>query len=85
MPKRKQEWLESGERGEIERNFGAGKRRCSLGCIVTKLRHTSEVAVRVVVLTMNLRKMLRLLLHLLYPETCCAGTVIFLRRRCFCI
>ena len=57
---RKQEWLESGERGEIERDFGVGKRRYSLGCIVTKLRHTSEVAVRVVVLTMNLRKRLRL-------------------------
>ena len=62
---RKQEWLESGERGEIERDFGVGKRRYSLGCIVTKLQHTSEVAVRVVVLTMNLKKKLRLLLHLL--------------------
>ena len=62
---RKQEWLESGERGEIERDFGVGKRRYSLGCIVTKLQHTSEVAVRVVVLTMNLKKKLRLLLRLL--------------------
>lgn len=62
---RKQEWLESGERGEIERDFGVGKRRYSLGCIVTKLQHTSEVAVRVVVLTMNLKKKLRLLLCLL--------------------
>ena len=78
---RKQEWLESGERGEIERNLGVGKRRYSLGCIVTKLRHTSEVAVRVVVLTMNLRKRLRLLLrllwNLLYPEICRTGTVFF--------
>lgn len=57
----KQEWLESGERGEIERNFGVGKRRYSLGCIMTKLRHTSKVAVRLVVLTMNLRKRLKLL------------------------
>ena len=62
---RKQEWLESGERGEIERDFGVGKRRYSLGCIVTKLQHTSEVAVRVIVLTMNLKKKLRLLLRLL--------------------
>lgn len=61
----KQEWLESGERGEIERDFGVGKRRYSLGCIVTKLQHTSEVAVRLVVLTMNLKKKLRLLLRLL--------------------
>ena len=50
----KQEWLESGERGEIELDFGVGKSRYSLSCIVTKLRHTSEVAVSVVVLTMNL-------------------------------
>jgi len=57
----KQEWLESGERGEIERDFGVGKRRYSLGCIMTKLKHTSEVAVRLVVLTMNLQKRLRLL------------------------
>lgn len=27
---KKLEWLESGERGEIERNFGVGKRRYSL-------------------------------------------------------
>lgn len=57
----KQEWMESGERGEIERDFGVGKRRYSLGCIMTKLKHTSEVAVRLVVLTMNLRKRLKLL------------------------
>lgn len=67
---RKQEWLESGERGEIERDFGVGKRRYSLGCIVTKLQHTSEVAVRVVVLTMNLKKKLRLLLRLLREGLC---------------
>ena len=67
---RKQEWLESGECGEIERNFGVGKRRYSLGCIVTKLQHTSEVAVRVVVLTMNLKKKLRLLLRLLREGLC---------------
>lgn len=57
----KQEWLESGERGEIERDFGVGKRRYTLGCLTTKLQHTSEVAVRIVILTMNLRKKLRLL------------------------
>ena len=35
---KKLEWQESGERGEIERNFGVGKRRYCLDCIVTKLR-----------------------------------------------
>ncbi len=60
---KKLEWLESGERGEIERNFGVGKRRYSLDCIVTKLKETSEVMIHSIVVYMNLRKKLRLLLH----------------------
>lgn len=60
---RKLEWLESGERGEIERNFGVGKRRYSLDCIVTKLKKTSEVMIHSIVVYMNLRKKLRLLLR----------------------
>ena len=59
---KKMEWLESGERGEIERNFGVGKRRYSLDCIVTKLKETSEVMIHSIVVFMNLRKKLRLLL-----------------------
>lgn len=62
----KEEWQESGERGEIEREFGVGKRRYSLGRVMMKLRDTSEVAVRVVVLAMNLWRKLRLLLQLLW-------------------
>ena len=57
------EWLESGERGEIERQFGVGKRRYTLGSIVTKLKETSEVSIHAAVLFMNLRKRLRLLLR----------------------
>lgn len=60
---KKLEWLESGERGEIERNFGVGKRRYSLDCIVTKLKETSEVMIHSIVVYMNLRKKLRLLLR----------------------
>ena len=60
------EWQESGERGEIERNFGVGKRRYGLDCIVTKLKETSEVMIHASVLYMNLRKRLRLLLCLLF-------------------
>ena len=60
---KKLEWLESGERGEIERDFGVGKRRYSLDCIVTKLKETSEVMIHSIVIYMNLRKKLRLLLH----------------------
>ena len=60
------EWQESGERGEIERNFGVGKRRYGLDCIVTKLKETSEVMIHASVLYMNLRKKLRLLLRLFF-------------------
>lgn len=60
---KKLEWQESGERGEIERNFGVGKRRYGLDCIVTKLKETSEVMIHASVLYMNLRKKLRLLLR----------------------
>ena len=60
------EWQESGERGEIERNFGVAKRRYGLDCIVTKLKETSEVMIHASVLYMNLRKKLRLLLHLFF-------------------
>ena len=59
---KKLEWQESGERGEIERKFGVGKRRYTLDCIVTKLQETSETMIHSIVLFMNLRKKLRLLL-----------------------
>ena len=55
------EWLESGERGEIERNIGVGKNRYSLGCIAQKLKETSELTIQASVLAMNLWKKLRLL------------------------
>ena len=61
---KKLEWLESGERGEIERNFGVGKRRYMLDQIVTKLKETSETSIHISVLYMNLRKKLRLLLRI---------------------
>ena len=60
---KKLEWLESGERGEIERRFGVAKRRYTLDCIVTKLQETSETLIHSIVLFMNLRKKLRLLLR----------------------
>ena len=63
---KKLEWLESEERGEIERNFGVGKRRYSLDCIVTKLKETSEAMIHSIVIFMNLRKRLRLLLRSLF-------------------
>lgn len=50
---------ESGERSAIEGSFGVGKRRYTLGRIMTRLKHTSEVSVYVSVLTMNLFTKLR--------------------------
>ena len=60
------EWIESGERGDIERRFGIDKRCYSLGCITAKLQHTSEVMIYLSVLTLNLQKRLRLLLRLFF-------------------
>ena len=51
---------ESGERSAIECEFGVGKRRYSLGLIMTRMKHTSEVAIHITVLTMNLFRKLRL-------------------------
>ena len=65
------EWLESGERGDIERRFGIGKRCYSLGRITAKLKHTSEIMIHMSVLTLNLQKRLRLLLRSIF---------VFLRR-----
>jgi len=53
---------ESGERSAIEGTFGVGKRRYTLGCVMTRLQHTSEVSIHVSLLTMNLFRRLRLLL-----------------------
>lgn len=57
---------ESGERNAIECAFGVGKRRYSLGHISMKLQHTSEVAIHLVFLSMNLQKRLRSLLRALF-------------------
>ena len=39
------EWQKSGDRGEIERNFGVGKHRYCLDRIVTKPTETSKVMI----------------------------------------
>ena len=61
-----EEWLESGERGDIERRFGINKRCYSLGCVTARLQHTSEVMIYLSVLTLNLQKRLCLLLRLFF-------------------
>ena len=60
------EWQESGERGDIERRFGIGKRCYSLGRITAKLKHTSEIMIHLSVLTLNLQKRLTLLLRIFF-------------------
>ena len=60
------EWMESGERGDIERRFGIGKRCYSLGRITAKLKHTSEIMIHMSVLTLNLQKRLGLLLRFIF-------------------
>ncbi len=48
------EWLESGERGDIERRIGTGKLTRFLGLITAKFEHTSEVMTFTSGLTVNL-------------------------------
>jgi hypothetical protein len=60
------EWQESGERGDIERRFGISKRCYSLGRIIAKLMHTSEIMIHMSVLTLNLQKRLKLLLRIFF-------------------
>ncbi|HHX20278.1 MAG TPA: transposase, partial [Clostridiales bacterium] len=63
-----EERLESGERSAIESSFGVGKRRYSLNLVMERLQETSEVAIRVSILTMNLWKRLRALLFALFQR-----------------
>ena len=57
------------DRIEIEGKFGVAKRRYSLNRIMTKLRDTSEHAIALVFLAMNLEKILRDLLLRLFEKT----------------
>jgi len=59
----RQERTESSERNAIECTFGVAKRRYALGYITMKLQHTSEVAIHLVFLSLNLQKRLRSLLR----------------------
>jgi IS5 family transposase len=63
-----EERLESGERNAIESAFGVGKRRYGLNLVMERLQETSEVAIHVCILTMNLWKRLRDLLFALYRK-----------------
>ena len=57
---------ESGERNEIEGCIGVCKSRYGLELVTMRLKHTSEVAIHVAVLTRNLFKRVRTLFLLLF-------------------
>jgi len=63
-----EERLESGERNAIESAFGVGKRRYGLNLVMERLQETSEVAIHICILTMNLWKRLRELLFALFQR-----------------
>lgn len=73
---KKQERIDSGERNQVEGKFGQGKRRFSLGKIMTRLKETSESTILLNLIVMNLVKRLKLLwlnflksiLWIFYPD-----------------
>jgi len=54
------------DRNPVEGKFGQGKRRFSLALIMTKLAHTSEVAIVMAFIVMNLEKILRRITSFLF-------------------
>ena len=66
LEERALERQESGERNEIEGCIGVCKSRYGLELVTMRLKHTSEVAIHVAVLTRNLFKRVRTLFLLLF-------------------
>jgi transposase, IS5 family len=73
------ERLESGERNAVEGKIGESKRTYGWGRVMMRLRETSEVAIHVTVLTMNIMKRLRDIIFALFRwlQNQC-------KIRCFC-
>lgn len=63
---RKQDYRDESERIEVERRFSLAKRKCGLGLIMTKLEGTISHSIAMSVLVLNLRKIQRALLRLLF-------------------
>ena len=66
LEERELERRESGERNEIEGCIGVCKRRYGLALVTMRLKHTSEVAIHVAILTRNLFKRVRSLFQFLF-------------------
>ncbi len=71
-----QDRRDSGMRNGIEGVYGTGKRKYSLGRIMSKLRATSETTIAVIILVMNLEKRLRDILSIF-----CTAIFLFTDRR----
>lgn len=56
---RKQSLEDAKIRNQIEGKFGQAKRRFGLDCVMTKLAHTSETAIAITFLVMNLESLLK--------------------------
>jgi hypothetical protein len=65
---KKQSWEDEIIRNEIEGKFGQAKRRFSLNRVMAKLPHTSETAIAVTFLVMNLSRLLRQVLCLFLSQ-----------------
>ena len=63
---RKQERMDEGIRSEVEGKFGVAKRRHTLSLIKAKLRATSETSIMLVFFVMNLERILKEKLRLLF-------------------
>ena len=63
---RKQTLEDAKVRNQIEGKFGQAKRRFSLNRVMTKLANTSETAIAITFLVMNLEKLLKLLAFLFF-------------------
>ncbi|MDL2320836.1 transposase [Desulfosarcina sp. OttesenSCG-928-B08] len=65
---------DAADRNLVEGKFGQGKRRYSLGLVMTKLSSTSESSIMIAFIVMNLKRWLAILLFYLKKST--IGTVI---------
>jgi DNA-directed RNA polymerase subunit E'/Rpb7 len=63
---KKQAYRDSCRRNNVESKFGEGKRKYSLGKIMTKLTETSATTIVLNLIIMNLEKKMRFLLYVIY-------------------
>ncbi|NLX92959.1 MAG: IS5 family transposase [Clostridiales bacterium] len=55
---KRQDYIDEGERIEVERKFSLAKRKCGMGMIMTKLPETAMHSIAMSIITLNLRKVL---------------------------